>query len=174
MSIDVDARPQTHASVAVGRRPQRRLLAAAAAAVALAGGGIFALGGGLGHGSGPVDARQSAAVRTVTRLTASGVAVRCLAPTAGRLAGAQLAFEGAVRSIADGVVTLEPVHFDAGPKTDTVEVRQPSGASEMLMGAPTFEVGRTYLVAASDGQVLGCGYTGIATPQLQALYAEAF
>jgi hypothetical protein len=174
MSVDTETTSETHAPISVRRGPHRWLLAAAAAAVALAGAGIFAFGGDSGPGSGPADSGRSAAIRTVTRLTASGVARKCPAPTAERLAEAQVAFEGTVRSIAGGVVTFAPTRFDAGPKTDTVEVRQLDGASERLLGGSTFEVGQTYLVAGADGEVFGCGYSGIATPQLQALYAEAF
>jgi hypothetical protein len=40
--------------------------------------------------------------------------------------------------------------------------------------AVDLRVGRDYLVAASDGNLTGCGFSGPATPQLQKLYDRAF
>ena len=149
------------------RPRRRRMIAVAAAAVAAAiAGVVIAVGGG--HEAAPQ------AQPTVTRLVNAGGTAKCAAPTAGTLAGASPAFAGTVERIEQGVVTLKVTRLYAGPASDLVEVRQASGASEALIGATLFETGRSYLIAAADGSALACGYSGLATPELQALYDEAF
>ena len=76
--------------------------------------------------------------------------------------------------VADGTVVLTVTHLYAGTRTDVVEVAQSDGNSEALIGATAFEPGRAYLVAATDGRAMVCGYSGLATPDLQALYDAAF
>jgi hypothetical protein len=110
-----------------------------------------------------------------TELTAAPVSGRCLLPTAQLLAAKPLAFAGRVLGIADGVVTIHPTTVYAGDPGEKVTVRgavaPDTGAIE---GDPEFEAGQDYLVAADGGQVVGCGLSGPATPQLTALYAQAF
>ncbi|MEU8234329.1 hypothetical protein AB0C12_32475 [Actinoplanes sp. NPDC048967] len=65
-------------------------------------------------------------------------------------------------------------HRYAGRPTEAVEVAQGDGNGEALIGATVFEPGRQYLVAATDGHTLVCGYSGLATPELRALYDAAF
>ncbi len=65
-------------------------------------------------------------------------------------------------------------HVWAGPQFDVLEVEQTSGASESLLGGTTLAQGETYLVAAVDGQVRGCGYSGVASTELRSVYDEAF
>jgi hypothetical protein len=43
-----------------------------------------------------------------------------------------------------------------------------------LLGATEFTVGQDYLVSASEGGVSVCGFTGPASPELQAAYDQAF
>ncbi|GAA3959148.1 hypothetical protein [Actinoplanes auranticolor] len=73
-----------------------------------------------------------------------------------------------------GTAFVRVTRLDAGPPTDVVELAPSDGNSEALIGATVFEPGRQYLVAATDGQALVCGYSGAATPELQALYDAAF
>lgn len=149
-------------------RPRhRRMFAVAAAVVAAA-----TAGTALAIGGGHEPARP--AQPTVTRLVNAGGTAKCAAPSAATLAGAPLAFAGTAERIDQGVVTLKVTRLYAGPASDLVEVRQASGASEALIGATLFETGRGYLIAAADGRALACGYSGLATPELQALYDEAF
>lgn len=121
--------------------------------------------------SGP-DVRP--AILVVTRIVAGGGAAKCVQPSAATLAAAPLAFAGTVDEIAGGTAVLKVTHLYAGTGTDVVEVAQSDGNSEALIGATAFEPGRAYLVAATDGRAMVCGYSGLATPELQALYDAAF
>jgi len=169
MSTDIQTTPHTPAPAP--RRARVGLLVAASAALLLAGAGYLSLGG-FGHS--PASATKHDQTATVTQLTVGGAAVKCAAPTSEVLATAQVAFEGTVRTVDGGVVTLVPSKFFAGPTTDTVKLAQTDGASDVLLGGSnTFKIGSTYLVAANDGQVQAC-YSGEATPELQSLYDETF
>ncbi|MGW6933737.1 hypothetical protein ACWGE0_27030 [Lentzea sp. NPDC054927] len=98
--------------------------------------------------------------------------VRCRKPEAAVLAeSAQMAFEATVLRIEGNVVTLQ-VHRAWIGEADLVEVRNTTAAPVLAGFEP--EVGRKYLVAASDAQVMGCGYSGLDEPELRAVYDEAF
>ena len=104
----------------------------------------------------------------------SGIESKCATPDPAELRTVDVAVEATVRSISDGVVALAVSHVWAGPPVDVLEVEQTSGASESLLGGTSFAEGETYLVAAADGQVRGCGYSGVASAELRGLYDEAF
>ncbi|MGW4948020.1 hypothetical protein ACWEOZ_41250, partial [Actinoplanes sp. NPDC004185] len=128
-----------------------------------------------GPGPGPGPAPVSPAIAVVTRIVVAGdTAAKCMPPEPARLAEVPLAFAGTVERVADGTAFLRVTRLYAGPPTDVVEVAQSDGNSEALIGATVFEPGGQYLVAASDGQALVCGYSGRATPELSALYDAAF
>jgi hypothetical protein len=159
-------------------RPVRRWALAAAGLVLVA---AAATGTGAvlrssdGPGPGPGLPPVSPAVVSVTRIVVAGdTAAKCMPPDPGVLARVPLAFAGTVERIAGGTAVLHVTRLYAGPPTDVVEVAQSDGNSEALIGATVFESGRQYLVAATDGQALVCGYSGLATPELQALYDAAF
>lgn len=146
-------------------KPRRAgwMLGAAAATIALAvGTGVV-----LNHGN---DSMQAP---TTTKLNAGpAVAVKCKVPSADDVAAQEIAFEGTVVSIADGVVTLDPITFYKGPATDRVRVDEPDrNMTEMPVD---FKVGEKYIVGATDGFVSICGLSGPATDELRALYDEAF
>jgi hypothetical protein len=161
---------------ALRRLPRRWMITAASAVVVLLTGltAIFAYGGSPAPGPAPAPVPGPAHQQSVTRLVEGGGAAKCRPPTAAVLAEVPLAFEGTVEQIKGGTVTLAATRFFAGPRSDLVEVWQSDGNSEALLGATVFETGRTYLIAAADGQTKPCGYSGLATPELTALYAAAF
>ncbi|MFD9704206.1 hypothetical protein [Lentzea sp. NPDC059081] len=98
--------------------------------------------------------------------------IRCRAPEAGVLQeSAQMAFEGTVLRIDGDVVTLQVRRAWRGD-ADVLEVRNATGAPVLVGFEP--EVGRTFLVAASDMRVLGCGLSGPDEPGLRGIYDEAF
>ena len=155
-------------------------LVAAAAALVIAGVAALALAGPLGGdpddpapiAGGP---ETSATPPSVTRLSAPGERLgRCMVPNARVLAQQDVAFEGVVESVDDGTVVLVPTVVHSGDSTQRVEVTAPAEELSALLGEVPFEVGGTYLVAANDGQVVLCGFSGPATPSLERLYAEAF
>ncbi|WP_372735036.1 hypothetical protein, partial [Nocardioides sp.] len=72
------------------------------------------------------------------------------------------------------VATLEPIEMFAGDAVDEIAITNSFQGTPSLIGLVDFEVGKTYLVAASDGNVGVCGFSGEATPRLQALYDATF
>jgi hypothetical protein len=111
---------------------------------------------------------------TVTKLTIEAPQGRCLAPDATTLAQAQLAFSGPVVSVNDGVITLQPTTWYAGTHTTQVTVQQADAGSSNLIGAVEFRQGEDYYVAANNGAVMVCGFSGEKSSDLATLYQEAF
>ncbi|MFI1993618.1 hypothetical protein [Actinoplanes sp. NPDC020271] len=174
---DASTRPATPS-----RRSRPALLAAAAAVVLVAAGVIGwltlrpASGPSTTAAPPPAAATPASAAPVVTRLTAAGIAAKCVEPKAGVLTSrADLAFAATVRDITGETVTLQVTKLYKGGPVDLIEVPQAPGASEGLMGSGSFEAGKKYLVAASQGSVITCGYSGEADAEgLQALYDAAF
>jgi hypothetical protein len=108
-------------------------------------------------------------------LTADGsVAAKCAMPSAETLSTFDTAFSGTVTSLDGGTATLEVDQWYAGDEAATVTVESPSADLQDLLMAVDFEEGKTYLVSATDTRVTLCGFTAEQTPELQAMYAEAF
>ena len=108
-------------------------------------------------------------------LTADGSAAgKCVAPNAETLASFDTAFAGTVTSLDDGTATLEVDQWYAGGDSDVVTVKAPSEELDKLLMAVDFREGTSYLVSATGGRVTLCGFTAETSPELQALYDEAF
>ncbi|WP_167736020.1 hypothetical protein [Nocardioides sp. 503] len=171
---------------APGRTARRRgplTWVVAAAAVLIAGVGVFSLLGNdpesddVPSATGSSSASEGATTTspTVTELGAPAAAnAKCMVPNAELLSTAQVAFSGTVASVAADRVTIVPDRFYAGEPTDSVEVEAPPELMTALVGAVSFEEGQRYLVSANDGQVTVCGFSGPFSPDLEALYVEAF
>lgn len=165
------------------RRGPVTWLAGAAAAVLLVGGG-FAFASQLRDDEPSVDMAGDATTPTtaaattapvVMTLQAPSMGAKCAAPTPELLSQFDTAFEGTVTSVDGDVVTLAPTEVFAGEKADEVEVVGSGIDPRALGGVVTFEVGQTYYVSASDGQVSACGFSGSASDEsLQQLYDVAF
>lgn len=170
---DTEVQHETRETGTHDRSPLTWLVAAAAIAL-IAGAALFGL---LRHDFGE-DHVPAATSPTVTRLQAPAPAAyraRCMVPTAQALSRQTVAFDGTVKAIAGGVVTLQPTHFYTGDATDLVRVEAPAAADlRALIQSVKFENGGRYLVSASDGTVTICGFSASYTPQLAALYAQAF
>jgi hypothetical protein len=151
------------------RAPHRRRLLAVAAAVAV----VAALAVGIGAlvSSGD-DAPESAPLQLTTGET-GGAFASCLQLTPEALAAAPLAFGGTVTAVDGDVVTLAVDHWYVGGDATTVQVTATMGL-QALIGEVDFTVGGRYLVSAYDGIVDLCGFSGPATPELQAVYDQAF
>lgn len=108
-------------------------------------------------------------------LTASGgdATASCLPFDVGTLATMSPAFAGTVVELDGSVATLEVDRWFAGGDADRVAIRYTPGM-EALIGTPTFEQDQGYLITAADGTVNGCGYSGPATPELEAAFEDAF
>ncbi|REK13114.1 MAG: hypothetical protein DWQ40_10345 [Actinobacteria bacterium] len=132
-----------------------------AAVLALVIGGYAVFGGGTATGE-PME------------LTLGGDAfASCLAPEAEHLRNVPVAFAGIATSVEGETVVLSVDEWYAGGDSATVELFAPEGL-EALIGGIDFEVGSEYLISAENGTVNYCGLSGEATPELQAMYDEAF
>lgn len=97
----------------------------------------------------------------------------CLPLQADILADMSPAFAATTKSVEGETVTLEVDRWYAGGDADTVVLHAESGMESLIAGFD-FEVGQQYLITASQGNVNFCGASGLATPELTALFAEAF
>jgi hypothetical protein len=167
-----DLSTESRESAARGRGPLTWLLTAAAVLV-VAGVGVF----GVATLTGDERAPRADDTLTVTELrapSAPAYAARCMAPSARTIAQQSIALEGTVDDITDDLVTLTPTRWYHGAPTDQVTVTAPAPRLADLIGAARFEVGRSYLVSATQGQVTLCGLTAPYSTDLAALYADAF
>jgi hypothetical protein len=89
------------------------------------------------------------------------------------VAQAPVAFRGTVTSVDGAVVQLTVDQAYAGVTEPAVILTAPEGM-EALIGGVAWQVGESYLVTAYDGVVAYCGQTGPATPELQAIFDQAF
>jgi hypothetical protein len=112
--------------------------------------------------------------QTVTQLTMAAPQGRCMAPDPTTLAQAGVAFSGSVVSVSNGLVTLKPSAWYAGDHTDLVTVTQVDPGMTNLVGAVDFRPGEDYFVAANDGAVMVCGFSGEKSSDLDTLYQQAF
>jgi ABC-type phosphate transport system substrate-binding protein len=118
---------------------------------------------------------QSTSTQT-TALTADGssAAGKCMVPNAEALATQTTAFEGTVLSVQDGTATLQVDRWFAGGESEQVTVAAPDEELRALLSAVDFQVGKTYLVSATGNRVSLCGFTAEKSPELEALYSQAF
>lgn len=89
------------------------------------------------------------------------------------LSQAPIAFKGTVTMAENGIVQLTIDEAYKGTDAGAATLSAPEGM-EALIGGVEWVVGEQYLVSAYDGVVSYCGQTGPATPELQALFDQAF
>ena len=148
-------------------RSQRRLAAAAAAVVLTAGaGGALLLRDAGDAGSGGSEVRLA----LPGGLTSSS----CLPFDAAFLRDMSPAFAGTVVSTGDDGVVLEVDRWYAGGTAERVVLETPDPTSSAALDGVAFEPGKRYLVTAADGTVNGCGFSGPATPELEAAFESAY
>lgn len=171
MSQDLDT-PTVDQDTPVRRRSPLAWLVAAAAVLVIAGVGAFAF---LGNGDEPSVPTAKDPAATTTELTARPpTGAKCMVVSPDLIAQQDVAFDGTVASMSDGVVTLDVTRWYHGGDTDQVTVQAPAPDLRALVQAVDFQVGQRYLVSASDGAVTVCGFTGPYTADLAAVYAKAF
>lgn len=144
------------------RRPAAYLIGAAAVVAVVLGG--FALFNGTDTPASPPLALS---------LGESDALASCIVLTADVLDDVPLAFAGTVTGVEGETVTLSVDEWYVGGDAETVELSAPSGLGA-LIGSIEFSGGEQYLISAFDGVVNYCGFSGPATPDLQAIYDEAF
>lgn len=145
-------------------RTRNRFILAVAAAVAVTVLG-FGLAGGLGFGDDPAPLVLSA--------DGSDALASCLPFDVEILKDMSPAFGGVVIELTDSVATIEVDRWFTGGDAEIVEINYTPGF-EALIGTPSLEVGQRYLITATDGVVNGCGYSGVATPEYEAAFEQAF
>ena len=150
------------------RRPRTAWVAAAAALVLVAGVAAAVIGGG-DDDTGDVASGPALELD----LGASDTMASCMPVEARFLADMPVAFAGTAESVDGELVTLSVDRWYAGGDADRVVLRSPAGMEALIEGV-TFEPGARYLVSATGGTVNFCGYSGPATPELTALFEEAF
>lgn len=122
----------------------------------------------------PTGAGSDSSAAPVELTADAATAGKCAVPSAETLGTFDTAFAGTVTSLEDGTATLEVDQWYAGGEGGTVTVTTPTRDLAALLMAVELEKGKSYLVSATDGRVTLCGFTGEVTPELQALYDEAF
>lgn len=172
-----DVRSAPVSSLSQARRRRRRWTGAAALGLAAAAAGVIAIGGGLPGLSGAAGGGPEVTALRAAPPSSDGLAVSCAPIDASYLAGRDLAFQGTVsevRPVEGGeVVVLDVERVYRGDVGRRVEVSTP-GAETTVDGTVELVAGQDYLVAASEGTVSGCGATGLVSPELEDLYAQAF
>jgi hypothetical protein len=179
MSHDLDTRadlPQQ--STELRRRGPLAWLVAAAAVAVIAGGGFAAVSSMRGNDTvdqaGPSSSAPVDEPAVLTLDAPPAIEAKCAVPTPELLASSEIAFAGTVTAISGDVVTLTPTETYTGETAEEIEVVGMGPDVRALVGQVDFQVGGTYLVSATDGQVSVCGFSGEVTPQLQQLYDLAF
>ena len=153
------------------RRPRPWLFAAgAAASVAAVAAAALAFAGG--------DASTPKRETPVTTLTltapSSLTAGSCVMFDVAILRDMPIAFAGTVTALDGANVTLDVDRWYKGGTADRVTVASPESGMPVAIEGVEFKQGERYLVAAADGSVNGCGFSGPATAELEKAYGEAF
>lgn len=149
--------------------PRRTWTIAVAAVAAL----VLAVAGGMaltGGDEAPVAAGPP------LELTAGGedIMASCIAFSPEELDNvAELAFAGTVTAVDGDTVTLTVDEWYRGGDAAEVVLNAPQGMEALIGGIP-FAVGDAYLISAQGGSVNYCGFSGPATPELQAGFDAAF
>jgi len=167
MSSSIHTTNQTtdHTEPAASATPGRRLVwvisvAVAGAAAAVAAAVVIGTGG----------------AGSPTRLLAPeavGPATSCAVITAEGLAMNDLAFAATVTGIEGDEVALTVSERFRGEVGDTVVVAQGTDPN-LEYSTGQFAEGQSYLVAVTGDAAASCGLTGPDSPELRALYEEAF
>lgn len=101
------------------------------------------------------------------------VMAMCMAITPELVADMQVAFKGTVDSVDGDIVTLRIDQAYAGTDAQMATLAAPAGM-EALIGGVAFEVGQQYFITANDGTVNYCGFSGPVSPELEAIFSQAF
>lgn len=142
--------------------------AAAVAAIAVGGYAFVAAD----DGGGAKDEQQTELALTVP--SADPMTSMCIQFSAEALSPMEVAFAGTATDVTGDQVTLDVDHWYKGGDADVVEVTGSSDAGVLLEGGIEFTEGERYLVTATDGNVNGCGFSGLYTADMAAAFDQAF
>lgn len=123
--------------------------------------------------SSPSSTDESNAAATALTLPDAANA-KCRVPNVEVLQAQSVAFEGTTTSIDGRLVTLNATHWYKGDPTESVTVEAATPQMLLALSGVEFEVGKHYLVTASDGQVTLCGFSAPYNSELADLYEQAY
>lgn len=150
----------------------RRPLVLAAAAVIVA--ATVGVGGVLTLTDDDPAPRPPAPTTVALSAAPGGAMSSCLPFDVALLADMPVAFAGTATAVNADAVTLDVDRWYTGGSAAQVTIRVPSGQSSIALDGVDFVDGQRYLLTATEGTVNGCGFSGRATPELEAAFAEAF
>lgn len=91
------------------------------------------------------------------------------------LAEMPVAFAGTVTEISESTATVEVDRwYRASVETDLVDVVLPAENTSAALDGVELATGQRYLLTATDGTVNGCGFSGLATRELESAFNSAF
>jgi hypothetical protein len=152
----------------------RRPALAAAAVVAIGLGAVVVAANVGGDGATPAPKPPTTLALTVQGGGGGPSLGSCIMFDVNMLRDMPVALAGTVTAVDAGKVTLHVDRWYKGGDADQVTIAQPDGQTSVALDGVSFEQGKRYLVAATEGTVNGCGFSGPATPELQKSYDEAF
>lgn len=156
------------------RRPRTVLFIAAAAAVVVLAVGAYAIGSSDDTDDDiAVDTESPEPTELALTLAPTDPMAICIVVDPTVLAPSEIAFAGTVGGVTDSSVSVDVDHWYKGGDADVVTLSIAEGNDVALDGV-AFESGDRYLVSATGGTVNSCGLTGPASPEFEAMYAEAF
>lgn len=130
-------------------------------------------GCGSADDAGPADSGEPPpAVELVAGPGPAGA--RCIPVTAEAVARMPLALRGTAVTVADDEVVLDVEEWYVGGDAGQVRLEPGGPVGPTLFGDVAYAEGEAYLLTASEGKVSVCGFSGPATPELQAIYDAAF
>ena len=154
------------------RRHHGRPLAVAASLVLVAGAAVGIL---IATNNRPGHTPDAVSPTTLSlKVAPSGAMTSCIRFDAKYLRDMPVAFAGTVSDVTDEAITLEVDRWYAGGTAGHVTVSVPDNNTSIALDGVKFIEGKRYLVAATNGTVNGCGFSGLATTQLTSAYAQAF
>jgi hypothetical protein len=157
--------PTTDAA-APARSRRRLTFALAAAALAV----LAGVGTAVAVGSRTPDGPQ----QMVLQMPDSSVAAACTELDIASLRDMQVALQGTAVEVTDASVVLRVDRWFRGGRDGVTTVRLSRLEPGISDGGFEFTAGKTYLVAASQGRVNGCGYTDELNAELLGYYEQAF
>jgi hypothetical protein len=169
-----ESRPTLDEAPSRARRPIV-LAVAAAAVVALALGAYAIVGSDDGEDVQTADpAPEAPSTLELSVEPTDPMTAMCIAVDATVLAPSDLAFAGTVGEVTESSVTVDVDHWYKGGDADVVTLTLAEGGNEVALDGVAFVSGERFLVTATGTTVNTCGLSGPATPDLEALYDEAF
>lgn len=166
--MQTDPRAEVEDREASPRSRLRWLAAAAAAVVVLVGAVVVTTGDDDG------DQVASPDEELALELPGGDSLSSCLAFDVAFLAEMPMAFAGTVEELTETEARIAVDHWYRGGEAAVVTLQLPPGLTSLALDGVDLVEGQRYLVTADQGRINGCGFSGPATPDLEAAFAEAF